>query len=641
MKSRRLTAFILVLISGLIPAIICQFFVAKPSSRNIHVRNFRYGKEPSVIRCNRGDTLHITFSSEDTGHSFFLQEFNVDAKVTPLKDETEIFRTDDPTVPPTISRELTLVARHAGIMNYLVSKSNYRCHVWCGPMHAFESGKLVIFPNTLLIFSLGCLAGISLLWFIGLRTVKKIHPQPHGTDLFLKYPILEQMARSRWPQIILTVLTLLLIYVVLMTTLFGTKVSGRNLGVLLMWAVWLFLLVSIITPLGGRAWCTICPLPMIGDFLQRRSFFTPETGKTGMYNNHFSGLFLKWPTWLSNNWLRLFVFLVLATFSTTLVASPKVSGFAVLGLILVPTIMASIWEHRAFCRFVCPISVFITPFSELSPVGLRSRSGETCSRCRPKFCQNGNNSGWACPYGLNTGELKDNNECGLCLECVRSCTFKNVTFVTKPAGAGKASKSMSEAWLAIAIFTTSIVYSFLYLGHWPVLRDYVNIIDKDNWGLFGVYASGFFALSLFLVPGLLYLLAVTGKKFYGEGVSARSLFLEYSSAVLPLGLTLWIAFVIPMLFVNVTFIAQSLSDPFGWGWDFFGTANIPWKQFIPQYIPWLQAILVLTGLFLSLGSIHAGDPGTMQNNHKIKFRSVPIALFLIAVSCGMIVFFTN
>lgn len=640
MKSHKLTAFIIVLISGLIPAAVCQFFTAEPVSRNIHVRNFRYGKDPSVIRCNRGDTLHLTFSSEDTGHSFFLQEFNTDAKVTPLKTEVEIFRADDPTVPPLISRELTLVARHEGIKNFLVSKSNFRCHVWCGPMHAFESGKLVIFPNTLLFFSLGCLAAISLLWLF-IPAGEKIKVQPSGTDLFLRFPFLEKAARSRWPQIIFTVIALLLIYVVIMTTIFGTKVSGRNLGVLLMWAVWLFLLVFFMTPFGGRIWCTICPLPMIGDFLQRRSFFTPITGKTGRYNNHFSGLFLKWPSWLANNWLRLFVFLVLATFSTTLVASPRVSGMAVLALIIVPTLMALVWEHRAFCRYVCPISVFITPFSELSPLGLRSRSEETCSQCKPKFCQNGNNSGWACPYGLNMGEVKNNTECGLCLECVRSCAYRNVTFVTKSAGKTYQPRSLSQAWIAIAIFTTSIVYSILYLGHWPVLRDYVNILDKHNWDLFAIYATGYLLLILFLVPGILYLLALAGKKLLPDGGSVKAIFLEYSGIILPLGLTLWISFVIPMLFVNVTFIAQSLSDPFGWGWDFFGTSNIPWKQFIPQYIPWFQTILILTGLYLSLRNIPDVNSGHFPAGYKRKISSLPIALFLITVAAGMIVFFAN
>ena len=49
-------------------------------------------------------------------------------------------------------------------------------------------------------------------------------------------------------------------------------------------------------------------------------------------------------------------------------------------------------------------------------------------------------------------------------------------------------RSMSEAWLTLAVFTLAMVYSVLYEGHWPVVRDFVNILDKKNWDLFGIYA---------------------------------------------------------------------------------------------------------------------------------------------------------
>jgi heme/copper-type cytochrome/quinol oxidase subunit 2 len=143
--------FSIILFSFLIPGLVCQFFVKEPAVRKIHISNFRYGKNPSLIRCNRGDTLYLTFSSEDTGHSFFLEEFDMDVKVSPANDGVAVFSTSDPTIRPKFTKEVTLIAKHPGILNYLVSKSNYRCHVWCGPMHAFEQGKLIIMPNTLRI----------------------------------------------------------------------------------------------------------------------------------------------------------------------------------------------------------------------------------------------------------------------------------------------------------------------------------------------------------------------------------------------------------------------------------------------------------------------------------------------------------
>lgn len=631
---RKSKSILIIFCFGLLPALIGQLLIKEPVSRNIHVRNFRYGKDPYIIRCNRGDTLHLTFSTEDTGHSFFLEEFDVDAKVRPSSEEFEVFRPSDPSVPPVLTKELTIIARHNGVYNYLTSKSFYRCHVWCGPMHAFEQGKIVIMPNTLLLFSLGCLAGIIFIWLI---IIVETDPSVAGTqesDILGKSGFLRRMVVSRWPQIVLTIITLLMIYIVIITGIFGTKVSGRNLGVLLMWAVWLFLLVTIMTPLGGRIWCSVCPLPFIGDWLQRGSFFSPLSGRRGRYNNKFSGLFLKWPEILNNNWLKLFVFLMLATFSTTLVASPRTSGIAVLFLFLVPTVTALIWEHRAFCRYVCPVSVFISPFSEMSPVALRSKSAEVCVRCKGHFCNSGNSGGWACPYGLSTPALDRNTDCGLCFECTRSCIYENVSVFARPAGNTMAARSMSEAWTIIAIFTTSVIYSILYLGPWPVVRDYVNILDKDNWNLFLFYSLFFWTTVMIIVPGILYLLASIGANLTRKRESTKPLFLSYCGTILPLGLSLWIAFVIPMLFVNITFLKQALSDPFGWGWDFFGTANIPWRQFLPRFIPWIQAIIILTGFHFSLRN-------SFRMNRQSRVANLPVLLFLTIIAAGMLVFFVN
>lgn len=646
-KIKKLSVQLLIILSfGLVPSLVCQFFTKTPTSRYIHVRSFRYGKDPSVIRCNRGDTLHLTFSTDDTGHSFFLEEFDIDAKVSPSREDVMVFKTSDPTAKPVHTSELDFIARHQGIQNFIVARSNYRCHVWCGPMHAFEQGKLVILPNSLLIFSLGCVAGILFLWFLGM--FRKTEPvqwsdenQNGYRDLFAGSGFLKKLIVNRWPQIILMIFAMVMIYIVILTSVLGTKVSGRNLGVLLMWAIWLFFLVAVLTPLFGRIWCTICPLPFIGDWIQRRSFFSPLTGKTKEYNNKFSGLFCKWPEWISNDWPRLFVFMLLATFSTTLVATPAISGITVLMLLLVPTIMSLIWELRTFCRYICPVSVFVGPYSRMSMLSIRNKSQAVCDRCKPQYCLKGSSEGWACPYGINVGELKENSDCGLCLECVRSCKYNNVSLFKRPFATELGTRNISQAWLSTAIFTLAIVYSILYEGHWPVVRDYVNILDKDNWGLFGIYAIIVWIFALVIMPGLIYFFSYAGIKFSRLSESPRSIFLLSTGSMLPLGLMLWIAFVIPMLFVNVSFILQSLSDPFGWGWDFLGTANTPWHQLFPGYIPIFQAIIILTGMYLSLRNLRKSWQ-TFRIKPKQEFLSlIPITVFIVGITITMLFFFTN
>ena len=136
-------------------------------------------------------------------------------------------------------------------------------------------------------------------------------------------------------------------------------------------------------------------------------------------------------------------------------------------------------------------------------------------------------------------------------------------------------------------------------------------------------------------------LARAGQAFSSVKLRTREIFLSYSGSLLPFSLLLWMAFVIPMLFVNITFVIQSASDPFGWGWDFFGTANTPWHQFLPRYIPWIQALLILLGLRLSLRNILRNWREKGMKPLDQLWLSLPFALFLMVVSVALLLFFTN
>ena len=214
-----------------------------------------YGKDPYVIRCNRGDTLHLTFSTDDTGHSFFLEEFDMDVKISPSSDEVTVFKTSDPTAKPVTDKgSYNHCQTYRDFIIILFQRVTIRCHVWCGPMHAFEQGKLIILPNTLLIFSLGSLAG-NFIFMVVCNFQEKVIPDKQNTgektgyrDLLKNQDFLKGIVVSRYTQAALTIITMVMIYIVILTSVFGTKVSGRNLGVLLMWAIWLFALVAVITP---------------------------------------------------------------------------------------------------------------------------------------------------------------------------------------------------------------------------------------------------------------------------------------------------------------------------------------------------------------------------------------------------------
>jgi hypothetical protein len=219
--------------------------------------------------------------------------------------------------------------------------------------------------------------------------------------------------------------------------------------------------------------------------------------------------------------------------------------------------------------------------------------------------------------------------------------YNNVSLYKRPFNTETGTRNYADAFMAIALFTIGIAYSIVYQGHWPVIRDYINIIDKHNWDLFGIYSIVLWSAVLIIVPAILFLLATVAKKITGNRMTVKEAFTSYAGALLPAGLMLWIAFVIPMLFVNKTFIEQSASDPFGWGWDFFGTANIPWHQFLPQYIPWFQAIFILAGLYMSLRNITRKFASSEHGTSDLLKACLPFAVFIAAASAAMIFFFTN
>jgi len=55
-----------------------------------------------------------------------------------------------------------------------------------------------------------------------------------------------------------------------------------------------------------------------------------------------------------------------------------------------------------------------------------------------------------------------------------------------------------------------------------------------------------------------------------------------------------------MLMVNYSYIFNVLSDPLGLGWDLFGTANYPYKPFLPDWIPIIQGLFLLGGLYFGV-----------------------------------------
>jgi ferredoxin len=408
-------------------------------------------------------------------------------------------------------------------------------------------------------------------------------------DVFARLPWLKRLVRMRSFQFLVILPNLILFYLFLIAGLFGTPIGNRNIIIVFVWILWWFVLITVMMPFGSRLWCTMCPLPFAGDWLQRKAVLKVRPGKSPGTENKFFGLQKRWPKRLSNIWLQNFGFLFLATFSALLVTRPLVSAIVFGVLILLAAVLALVYRLRTFCNYVCPISGFLSLYAMTSTVELRSSDKDVCLKCTTKSCIRGSDKGWACPWNVYMGKLDRNNYCGLCFECVKSCPNDNISLYVRPfATSDVILRGYDEVWKASIMLMLAFSYSIVLLGPWGWLKDWANISEKRDWGGFGLFGAGQALLALVVFPAVYYL-SIRLAKWYAraDAVSTKELFLKYAYMLVPMGLLAWIAFSVPLIMVNGSYIISVVSDPLGWGMNLFGTAEFPWRPLWPQWVPFV------------------------------------------------------
>lgn len=634
-------AAVLVLMGGMaVPVWLAASKPNRPEFREIHIEAYRYGFSPSRIHANRGDRLRFTFSTRDTGQSFFLEDYDLHVAVTPGNRQVLVQRPSLSHDPPKAMDAVEITAGLPGWKGWLFPKSTFRNHTYNGPLHGTERGDLVVAPNLLLHGSIGFLFAIP----FALLLLARGGPRPAaGTrvNLFRTIPWLKRVLRAPSFQPNLMLPMLAVFWFIILAGLFGTKVAGRNAGPMIIWVLWLSALIIVLVPIGGRIWCTVCPLPALGEWWQRARFTRNPAALVNRTPLRVFGAPLTWPSWLSNAWPRVLLFLLLGTFSTTLVVLPPATSWMLIGLVAMATLASLFPEQRLFCRYLCPINSYISLYSTTGRVMVRAVEREPCETCAEKFCLTGSVKGWGCPYGLCAGELDRNNDCGACMECVKTCAYDNVAVFWRNSGRDTAIANYGEAWQAIVMFALACLYCFINLGAWDWIRDWTDLVDKRNWDTFMIYAAVVWIASLGVLPFIWYVLTRAGIALSGVAMDAGAQFRSTTAALIPLGLATWVAFALATFLSMLTFVLQSLSDPFSWGWNLLGMAGSAWHVPLSPAIPALQVAFMLAGSAYAFETLYRcwfRDAGTKR---RAILGALPLGGFLWVAGGGMIYLFAG
>jgi len=441
-----------------------------------------------------------------------------------------------------------------------------------------------------------------------------------------RWPIVRSLLIHRWPQVLITSIGLAVFLLAIVAGLLGTPVGNRNFSIVIVWILWWGLLMLLAVPAFGRAWCSVCPIPAPGEWLQRGAILRPQ-GK-GL------GLNLRWPRRLRGIWLQNAAFVLLCVFSLVILTNPALTGLVLAGFLLLALLTSLTFERRSFCRYLCPVGGFIGLYSQLAPIELRVKDPAVCASHSVKSCYLGSDAGYGCPWLVYPLTLRKNNSCGLCMECLRTCTEDNIVLQLRPPGADlgeTSSRRMDEAFKSLIMLGSALLYSGVMLGTWGPVKLVGSRVGTAAW--FG-YAGGVLGMLLIVLPGF-FLLAVAVGKWWSSATSLRRTFIAQATALVPLGLSAWVAFSLAFVFASASYVFPILSDPLGLGWNLLGTGAFPWQPYGMQIVPYMQIGVLLVGLIWACRTSRqiAGEelaPGAALR------LAAPVSAFSLAVTLGLI-----
>lgn len=428
-------------------------------------------------------------------------------------------------------------------------------------------------------------AGAVLVVSFAALEVRERHPSPvrRGRRLdLLRVPGLRRALRHRAMPAVLQLPVLALFALVVAAGLWGNPAPERNIAPVLTWTVWWASLVLVVLFLG-KIWCTVCPWMALADWVGR---VVPRLERP-------------WPRALRSIWPATALFVGLTWLELGYGVTEKPWLTAVLGLVMLGLSIATVlvFDRKAFCRYACLVGRVSGLYATFATSELRAADPAACRRCPTRDCWRGNARGAPCPTGQYLGAMQENTYCTLCLACMKTCPTDNVAWNLRPPAADlleSVRPRADEAWLAVTMLSMSAFHGLTMTPTWDAL---VQGIDRaTNVGWLAAFSLGMAAMLVLPVAAYAGVCVLMRWAARDARHPTRTLFVRFAYSLLPIALFYHLAHNTQHVLFEGAKLVRGASDPFGWGWDLFGTAHMAVNAMLPVEVGWaIQVVLVLIG----------------------------------------------
>lgn len=490
-------------------------------------------------------------------------------------------------------------------------------------------------PNWLFYISIGLLVIFTFLIFLLTGEPKK---NMKKTSKRWEYPrfeltrsrVFKNLVKWRGFQPLVQLPVVLLFILVIVAGFIGSQDPSRNIAPVLTWNIWWMGLIFFAF-IGGQIWCTVCPWMAVPDWVQRLS------GVAGMER--------RWPRWLRNLYPAIGMFFVLSWLELAYDAPYRPALTSLMGLAMLVMAGATlfVFERKGFCRYVCPVGRVTGAYGTTGMLEIRRKDSQICKSCQTKDCFHGNEKGLPCPTHEFMGAMNENSYCTMCTECLKTCPHDNIGINVRAPIAdlmGPHRKRLDEAWLLLAIFVITIFHGLAMIPLWtqetvPPLRDGIESVVGVDPGYLWSFTLGMVVFCGVSV-GIYWGMCGVARKISGNQLyRVKDFFIAFAYPLLPVALAYHLAHNALHVFYEGSKLVRLISDPFGWGWDLFGTAQSPLTMLVPIETLWAsQVVMVVLGNVAAVWLVNRAAYRMFGNRRQAWRAVVPMVIFTALLSVG-------
>ena len=449
--------------------------------------------------------------------------------------------------------------------------------------------------------------------------------------------------RHRWLRAVLTsplllvplkVMSVFLLGLVIATGLFGSQTPSLNFAPTFIWIIW-WVGMGFVSALVGNLWALINPWKILFEWAEGL-YTTFRPGGSLSLNDEYPR---SWGIWPALVLFLTFVWIENAYFESSLPS--RVAVMAIAYSVITLGGMVLFGKHQ-WLRHGEAFSVVFGFLARFAPTEVRVSDPDLCMACDAQCLDNG-------------------GQCIDCYECFERASFIQLN-KTGPLEApdhpetGSISKAKSEVnirpfaiglartdsttndrlAMVVILLSTVTFDGFSATPAWEEVRSYsldlfsgvINNIDFNGLTIADTLGLVLFPLAFLMVyMTFSYLMSLA----VGHSVRVADLARAFVYSLIPIALAYNIAHFLTLLIVEGQLIVPLVSDPFGYGWDLFGTTDYTKNIGVinAKHLWFLSVAVIVVGHIIAVYLAHSISMRLFKNRMKALKSQYPMLALMV------------